>query len=269
MTKTDLNIHYSDRLDRGLSYGEACFETFRVIDGEVFGWKQHMSRLDTGLKSFGIVLSGSDFNSIREQVLCRAGEVASDARVRVTVSGGVAAWGLLRGNDLLPEVYIQCMPSVLSHQDMTLSTVAWPFSIQSKCAKFSSDYALTLRAMQHWKRDGLSDSETALICDKGRVLSSPTSNILIYREGVWYTPDESSGGVLPGVIRDAFISESLVECIDCPVSWLDDCEAIAITNSGSFVTPVNMVNGRELNREHQAFEALYQALRGKPGMAQL
>lgn len=269
MSKTDLNIRYSERLDRGLAYAEACFETFRVIDGEVFGWNRHMSRLTAGLEGFGIRLSESDLDSIREQVLYRAGEVASDALTRVTVTGGVTTWGLFRSHDLPPEIYIQCMPYVLPHQDMTLSSVEWPFSVQPKCAKFSSDYALTLRAMQQWQQDGLSEKESALVCKEGRVLSSTTSNILIYREGVWHTPDESGGGVLPGVIRNALISDSPVECCNCPVAWLDDCEAIAVTNSGLFIQPASMVNDRALNREHQAFEILYQALRGKPGMAEL
>lgn len=269
MTKTELNIHYSERLDRGLAYAEACFETFRVIDGEMFGWDRHMSRLATGLENFGIRLSEPDMDAIREQVLCRAGDVAGDALVRVTVTGGMAAWGLSRSNDLLPEVYIQFMPSALSHQDTILSTVEWPFSVQPKRAKFSSDYALTLRAMQQWQQNGLSENETPLICEKGKVLSTSTSNVLIYREGRWFTPDETGGGVLPGVIRDELISDALVESCNCPVAWLDDCEAIALTNSGFFVRPVSMVNGRAVNSKHQAFEMLYQALRGKSGVAEL
>ncbi|MES0370775.1 MAG: aminotransferase class IV [Mariprofundaceae bacterium] len=269
MTKTELNIHYSESLDRGLAYGEACFETFRVVDGEVFGWNRHMSRLSIGLRSFGISLSKSNSDSIRAHVLKKAGDVAADALVRVTVTGGVAEWGLPRSHDLLPEVHIQTMPYVLPHQDLILSTAEWPFSVQSKCAKFSSDYALTLRAMQLWQQDGLSVQETALICKEGRVLSTSTSNVLIYREDRWFTPDETGGGVLPGVIRDELISDALVESYNCPVDWLSDCEAIALTNSGFFIRPASMVNGRTVNSKHQAFDMLCQALRGKPGVAEL
>ncbi len=269
MTKTDLNIRISDRLDRGLAYGEACFETFRVIDGQVFGWPQHLSRLCKGLESFGISLSERDLELIRKQTFERAAEIADDALVRITVSGGVAEWGLLRSGDQQPEIYIQCMPYVAPYRKMALSAVEWPFAVQVRSAKFSSDYALTLRAMRQWRSEGLPGRVTPLICKNGRLLSTPTSNVLICRRGVWHTPDESHGGVLAGVIRNTLVTESVAEISDCSVVWLDDCEAIALTNSGFFIQPVSMVCGRRLNTEHQVFEKLCQVLRGKRGVPAL
>ena len=99
MTKIDLNIRYSDGLDRGLAYGEACFETFRVIDGEVFGWQQHLFRLMKGLDSFGISLSERDLELIRKSLFEQAAEVADDVLVRLTITGGVANRGLVRNRD--------------------------------------------------------------------------------------------------------------------------------------------------------------------------
>ncbi|MDX8403872.1 MAG: aminotransferase class IV [Mariprofundaceae bacterium] len=266
MTKTELNIHYSDKLDRGLAYGEACFETFRVIDGKVFDWQQHLSRLITGLESFGISLSEHHLELIQKQLLARTAEVADDALVRLTITGGSANWGLVRNRDQKPEVYIQCMPYVSQRHEAELSTVEWPYSLQAKIAKFSSDYALTLRAMQQWKHDGLPESKIPLICKNGQLLSTLTANLLIYRKGRWHTPDESCGGILPGVVRNALITNSLIEVSDCPITWLDDCDAIALTNSGFFIQPAGMVNGRALNTKQQLFETLYQAFKGKPGV---
>jgi 4-amino-4-deoxychorismate lyase len=269
VTKTDLNIHISGKLDRGLSYGESCFETFRVIDGNIFCWQQHVSRLAGGLKCFGIVLSDTDFESIHERVFHHAEEVSRDVLVRVTVTGGEAKWGLARNRDQQPEVYIQCLPSTSQGRETSISTVEWPFAIQAKTAKFTSDYALILRAMQSWNDGGLVEGVTPLVCKDGRVLSTLTSNVLIYRQGGWHTPDEASGGILPGIVRNELVAGGIIELSECPVPWLDDCEAVALSNSGFFVRPVSSVNGRALDRDYQIFESLYQALRGKPGVSGL
>ncbi len=273
MTKTDLNvqlnIQFSNVLDRGIGYGEACFETFRVIKGNVFALDQHFSRLADGLKSFGILLSKGNMESIRAQAIEHAAGIADDVLVKVTVTGGIAEWGLIRNKDQQPTVYIQCIPYIPKLQKLVLSTVEWPYATELKQAKFSSDYALSLRATKQWKDEGLSEEITPLICKNSLVLSGLTANVLLYREGVWYTPDGSNGGVLQGIIRNEFVAASVLTLSDCPVSWLDDCEAIGFTNSGVFIQPASMINGRKLNREHHAFEMLYQVLRDKPGMPKL
>jgi len=273
VTKTDLNVQLnvqlSNVLDRGIGYGEACFETFRVIEGEVFALDQHFSRLADGLQSFGILLSKGNMESIRAQAIEHAAGIADDVLVKVTVTGGIAEWGLIRNRDQQPEVYIQCMPYVPTFQKIMLSTVEWPYATELKQAKFSSDYALSLRATKQWEGEGLSEKMTPLICKNGLVLSGLTTNVLLYREGSWHTPDESNGGVLQGVVRNELVAASVLTLSDCPVLWLDDCEAIGFTNSGVFIQPASMVNSRKLNREHQAFEMLYQVLRDKPGMPKL
>ncbi len=42
--------------DRGLLYAEACFETFRVVNGAIFSWREHEKRLRLGLSLFGLAL---------------------------------------------------------------------------------------------------------------------------------------------------------------------------------------------------------------------
>jgi hypothetical protein len=44
---------------------------------------------------------------------------------------------------------------------------------------------------------------------------------------------------------------------------------MALTNSSFFVQPVNRIDDRELNVNHDAFEALYQPLRGEKGVPEL
>ncbi len=269
MTKSELNIHSVDRLDRGLAYGEACFETFRVIHESVFGWPEHMARLARGLKAFGIKGSMVDYDALYEQILGRAIEHGDDTLVRVTVTGGDASWGLLRNKSLKPEIYIQCMPFKPQEQEIHLSPREWPFSLQMKLAKQTCDYALTLQAMNRWQQEGLKQGDTPLICKDGRMLSTPTANLLLNVDGNWVTPDAEGGGVLNGTIREALLKSGVVKVADSPQSWMDDCEAMAVTNSGWFIRMVSTVEGRALSHETGLFESLYQILRGKPGVPSL
>lgn len=269
MTKTELKFHSVKQLDRGLAYGEACFETFRVIKGSVFAWAEHMARLSKGLAAFGFELGEPHFDACFKRVISHAELVGDDALVRMTVTGGNAAWGLQQGDTVEPEIYIQSIPYKLHDEKLHLESREWPFALQIKSAKMTSDYALILQAMYQWKQEGLKGDVTPLICKDGRMLSTPTANLLIYRDGFWYTPDAADGGVLVGILRKALLKAGVVEISDCPDSWLGDCEAMAVTNSGCFIRAISTVNGKVLNKEPNLFKPLYQALRGETGVPNL
>jgi len=269
VTKTELKIHTVDRLDRGLAYGEACFETFRVISGSVFGWSEHMTRLAKGLHAFGIDEGMVNCDTLYEQVLRCAKEHGSDVLVRVTVTGGSAAWGLQRSQSIEPEIYIQSMPFKQQEKEIHLSSREWPFALQVKASKQTCDYALTLQAMNVWQQEGLKQGDTPLICKGGGMLSTATANLLVYSAGFWYTPDAEGGGVLNGIVREALLKGGVVKASECPQSWIDDCEAMAVTNSGWFIRSVSSVNGRALSNEVSLFEPLYEVLRGESGVPNL
>ncbi len=268
MTKTELDIHFSEELDRGLAYGEACFETFRVIDGKSFGWTHHAARLRGGLAEFGIALSDEQLVSVYQQALRAAASSGGDALVRITVSGGLARWGL-RSASKGVDIYIQSQPYAAFGEPVVLQSVNWPFALKSRSAKFSSDYSDTLRACQLWRNEGMEASVMPLICSNGTILSTMTANVMIYYGGKWYTPGCESGGVLAGVIRNHLVTHAAVHVAGCPQIWTDRCEAMALTNSSFFVQPANSINGRELSVNHDAFEALYQPLRGEKGVPEL
>jgi branched-subunit amino acid aminotransferase/4-amino-4-deoxychorismate lyase len=268
VTKTELSIHFSEELDRGFAYGEACFETFRVIDGKSFGWPQHAARLASGLAEFGIGLSDEQLTSVYQQALKAAASSGGNALVRITVSGGLATWGL-RSASKGVDIYIQSQPYAPSGEPVVLQSVNWPFALKPRAAKFSSDYSDTLRAYQLWKNEGMEASIMPLICSDGTILSTMTANVMIYYDEKWYTPECESGGVLAGVIRNHLVTHAAVHVAGCPQIWVDQCEAMALTNSSFFVQPVNSIDGRELNVNHDAFEALYQPLRGEKGVPEL
>lgn len=253
MWQTGLSIE-----DRGFLYAEACFETFRVIRGEIFNWQEHVSRLGKGLACFGIDVP----EGLYEDCLKVAAGQGPDTLVRVTVTGGGGKWGLDPPDQRRCGVYFCVRPFTSPGKEISLQSAQWPFPIRSRLAKFTADYAESLKAMRLIR--GQLNHHDPLICDDMHVCSGLTANVLVYREQRWWTP--VGKGVLPGVIRGALLQSNAVCESVCPLSWLEDCEAMALCNSGFFILPVYQINGRVLSGPGSAFEVLYRSLAGRPGV---
>lgn len=247
-------------MDRGLLYAEACFETMRVIHGEVFDWPAHARRLAKGLAAFGLEVP----KGLKEQCLQAGAQVGDDAVVRLTVSGGTDAWGLLPGARRYPGVYIQARPYMPASQPIALCSATWPLPLRERPAKFTADYADTLRALVILRNAGLSTDAMPLICDARLVYSALAANLLLYRQGQWWTP--AGGPVMPGVVRQHLCGEGCATAVPCPRAWLHDCEALVLTNSVAFILTVASIDGRQLPPAGKHLLPLYQALHGRPGV---
>ena len=257
-----MQIILVEKMDRGLAYGESCFETFRVIDGQVFDWAGHWQRLECGLAEYGVRLPQGYGEEVLRASLREAAGLGSDVLVRLTISGGEANWGLATKASE-PVLYLQCMPYKRSSTAASLRLEFWPFPLKQKCAKFSSDYAETLRVLR-----GVADINV-LFEQGGLLLAAATANILLYRDGRWSTPS-AEVGVMPGRVRDFLIRSALLREEPCPVVWLEDCEAAAVCNSGLFIQPlayvVNIERVEPMDILHHAFEPLVDALQQQGGV---
>jgi len=256
------HMQFTNTLDRGLAYAESCFETWRVVHGHVFLMVKHQQRLQLAMGLLGWQVDDAVVEDWFNQASEAAMHAADDVLVRMTISAGEAAWGLLPQDVQDLEVYVQLMPSQ-KRSALQLQAVVWRFPRYEKLAKFTADYAMMLRAMQTWKAE-LARGQQPLLCQQGDIMHSLTANVLLYRQGQWWTPDGL--GILNGVVQGYLLAQGVLQACVCPTSWLDDCEAMACCNSGVFVQPVASINGRNLNIEHVAFAALYAALAPKKGV---
>lgn len=253
-------------MDRGVAYAESCFETFRVINGEIFSWPDHVARLQRGLAEFGISLSEKELDLLHVACLDAAAKQGSDAMVRLTVTGGESNWGLLAGKRV-PKAYVQAMAYQRSSDPVCLALKEWPFPPKMRMAKFTADYSDTLRALK-----GSADVNVLFGCE-GRLLGAATANVLIYRRNYWCTP-VIGPGVLPGIVCAHLLDAGLLKEADCPTSWLEGCEAMALTNSGFFLRPVTAVMGEETGKlnydaAHPAFKQLVESLVNEPGTPEI
>jgi len=247
--------------DRGLLYAEACFETFRVIHGTIFNWREHEARLRRGLEIFGLECP----DGLKKLCVVEADRAASDALVRVTVTGGDAPRGLLPECGRKTGVYIQAWPYEARTEGIHLRTVLWPLPLYPRPAKLTADYAQTIRGLHELEDKGLlAKGEEALVCDAEMLYSAPTSNIMLFMDGTWMTPNADS--VVPGVVRHTLIEYGVVRACPCPHALAEACEAIALTNSGWFIRPVATINGRTLRMHGAPFEQLVAVLTGQAGI---
>ncbi|MDX8382453.1 MAG: aminotransferase class IV [Ghiorsea sp.] len=257
---TDISIHHINKMDRGLAYAEACFETFRVIHGDIFCWRQHWQRLTLGLEELGIALDKKHERLILQSCLAAAKKEADDCLVRLTVSGGEADWGLLQSAQ--PSVSLQTMPFKATQTPFTAIPIAYPFALLPKVAKFTADYAQTLRAIQVWQSP---NPMLNILCHDGHVIGGLTANVVLFSQGKWQTPQGI--GVLPGVVRQFLLKKKLIHATKCPVSMLSTCEAMVLINSGTFLTIVHSIRGRKLYTKHPAISALKTALQQEKGVS--
>jgi len=255
---SSLEIITVDKMDRGLAYAEACFETFRVIHGEIFSWDAHAERLQRGMHAFGLGLSDDALLQLQQACIKAAG--GKDMLVRLTLSTGVADWGMFSPAQQ-PVARIQAMPYQLPAEPLRLQLLDWPSAPNDRIAKYTSDYATTLRVLQ--------GRHSVLFSRNGYLISAATANVMLFRDNRWWTP-ELAPGVLPGVIRHHLISVGLVQEGPCPVVWLDDCAAMAVTASSFFVRPVAGMQGTGCDRllvDH--CDILKQAVCGHSGVPEV
>lgn len=250
-----MKIETITEMDRGLAYAEACFETFRVINGEIFNWPAHAARLRRGLDAFSLTVS--DAQTERMHAACLQAAAGTDALVRLTVSGGDASWGLFTSADAI-SARIQVIPY---HDDAilpVLKVMEWSSPPIHRMAKFTADYASTLRVLRGERH--------ALFVHQQQLVSAATANVMIFRHGQWWTP-ALDAGVLPGVIRQHLIASGVVREGVCPARWLDDCDALALTASSFFVRPVAGIRREQRSCDLVDLSAgLKQSLYGMPGV---
>ncbi len=252
---SDVMVHHYTDCDRGLMYAEACFETVRVWHGQVYAWAQHERRLQQGLATFGLSMP----KHLYAQVCAAAEPYGKDVMVRLTLTGGRAAWGLQQRAEH-PALFLQAQ-AYTARAAPRLRTCVWPFPVKKKLAKFTADYAETLRACH---QAALAADEQALFHRHAHVLATATSNILFFHQGQWKTP--AGDGVLPGVIRAALLNAGLLTACACPMNVLLEAEAIAVCNSLVFVQAITHIDGQERLCDQQAVKQLWDVFHAAKGV---
>ncbi len=235
--------------DRGLLYGDGVFETIRVVGRKCIRLDKHLARLASGAGVLGIgdlpdnrtlinaILSVIDANNL------------SDARVRLTVTRGVASGvGLLSEVRSAPTVAITAVDLPRDEPKparVVVSRVARRDERSPLSSIKSLNYLPNILALQEARRLGADDA--ILLNMKGSVAEATVGNLFLVIGSKLITPSLDQG-VLPGTVRQAVLELAPrlgLEVVERPVECeeLTQAEEVFYTNAIQLIRSVCEVDG--------------------------
>jgi branched-chain amino acid aminotransferase len=185
--------------DHGLLTGDGVFETLRVYRGEPYCWRRHYERLARSASGLGLAVPPSE--ALRRAAL----EVIdanglTDARLRVTLTGGPSPLGSERGR-VTPTLILAAseLPPPGPATPLPVVTVPWPRNERGALAGLKTiSYGENVRALAVAKEAGA--GEAIFANTRGELCEGTGTNVFVVTAGVLRTPPEESGCLL-GVTR--------------------------------------------------------------------
>lgn len=169
--------------DAAFQHGVGLFETVRAYDGQVFRLEDHLDRLSSSARDLGLVLDrdAKQFGKAIGRVL-KANQL-TDARIRLTVTGGSVRLGIHTGAQGPPTVLITAGPMQPYQQDYYLKGMT----------VLVSDYRVS-------PQDPVARHKT--ICYLPRLAALKVAQQAQVGEAIWFTTD---GYVAEGCISNMFM----------------------------------------------------------------
>jgi branched-chain amino acid aminotransferase len=234
-------------LDHGLVVGDGVFETLRVYHGVPFAWTRHLARLKVSAEGLGLELP--DITRLRaaaDAVL--DANALTEARLRITVTGGIAPPGSGRGSEA-PTVFL--LASAIDPPAASVDVVIAPWTRNENGALAglkTISYASNVRALAYARER--SAGEAVFANTRGNLCEATGSNVFLVRDGVLATPPASAGCLL-GVTRALVLdlaARSGIETAerDVPIDLLADSDEAFLSSTTREVQPIARVDGRRL-----------------------
>lgn len=234
--------------DHGLLVGDGVFETLRTYDGVPFAWRRHDERLRRSADGLGLTVPPSaDLRAAAEAVL--AANRLTDARLRITVTGGPSPLGSERG-DAPPTVIVAASPLGPPGPPAAVVTVPWCRNERGATTGLKTiSYAENVRALA-WAR-ARGGEEAIFANTRGDLCEATGSNVFVVHGGVLRTPPASSG-CLEGVTR-ALLLELAARLgipteaeVPLPLDALVRADEAFLSSSTREVQPIATVDGTPL-----------------------
>ena len=234
-------------LDHGLVVGDGVFETLRVYGGVPFAWTRHLARLRASADGLGLELP--DLTELRNasDTVLRASSL-TEARLRITVTGGIAPPGSGRG-DAPPTAFLLAFPIEPAASSVDVVVAPWTRNENGALAGLKTiSYAANVRALAYARER--SAGEAIFANTRGNLCEATGSNVFLVRAGVLITPPASAGCLL-GVTRALVLelaqqSGIPVKEIDVAVGDLARSDEAFLSSTTREVQPIAHVDGQPL-----------------------
>jgi branched-chain amino acid aminotransferase len=229
--------------DMAVLRGYGVFDFMRTYNKKPFYLKEHIDRFFNSASLVGLVLpcTKEELFSIVMETLNK--NDYDESNVRIVFTGGISPDSVSPAN--LGKLMVMVTPK---HE-----LPAWWYEkgvkiITNNVERYipeakSTNYMNAVLTQQDAKKAGA--VESVYVDRDGRVLEGTTTNIFLYIEGKWITPDR---GILPGITRsvvlDLMNDKFEVELRDLSRGDISRAEEILITASNKEVVPVIQVEDR-------------------------
>jgi branched-chain amino acid aminotransferase len=229
--------------DHGLVTGDGVFETVKVAGGVPFALSRHLARL--GRSAAGLGLAEPDLEQIRGGALAviEASGRPELARMRITVTGGIAPLGSERGDSPLTAIVaLGEMHAPAPWVDVT--TVPWPRNEHGALSGLkTTSYGENVRALAYATSHG--GSEAIFANTAGNLCEGTGTNVFVVSDGRLLTPPLPAG-CLAGVTRALVIEWSGAAEQDLPLAALAGADEAFLTGTTRDVQPIRSVDGQVL-----------------------
>ena len=226
--------------DHGLVVGDGVFETIKVTDGVPFALTRHLKRLSRSATGLG--LPEPDLDQIRAgaQEIIDASPGIPLARLRITVTGGIAPLGSERGGSPVTAI-VAIAEQKRPTASVDVVVVPWPRNEHGALAGLkTTSYGENVRALAYAAEHG--GSEAIFANTAGSLCEGTGTNVFIVSGGRLVTPPLSAG-CLAGVTRALVIEWAGADEEDVPVAALEAAEEAFLTGTTRDVQPIRSVNG--------------------------
>lgn len=242
--------------DRGLQFGDGCYEWIRVFHGHPFALSYHVDRLYRSMRLLGIrpVTAPDEFTEIVEVVIEETGVTEGYVKIIVTRGEGDHDFTIPSRNALRPNVLVYAKPidldAIAKVQD-GVKCVTMADDRGHHCDILSLNQLNNMMARAEAQKKGCYDA----IFLKGDFLTEAShSNVCIVKAGVIWTPAKNEY-MIPGITRSLVLSRVAptagVTSIDDgadPVRLTDmmNAEEVFLTNTQDGIIPVLSIDGKPI-----------------------
>lgn len=235
--------------DRGLLYGDGCFEVLRTWDGVARDLDAHLDRLYE--TAAFLQLKTMDRTRLVEAVyrtIAAAGP--AEHRLRIVLTRGPGGLGARLAELGAGATIVMVEPLPAQPEEVALAVVDYPLARRTGPGHKTLAYLDHVLAKELARVRGADDA-VRLDAD-GHAIEGATCNLFVVHGGAVVTPPVD-GGALPGIVRGrvlALCAKAAIRTVARPLGLRDlrSADELFVTSSLRGVVPVTQLDGVPLDR---------------------
>jgi branched-chain amino acid aminotransferase len=244
----DDNALYLNGKNRGLLYGDALFETLRVVNGKIIFWEDHYLSLMSSMRILRMEIPMSFTMEFLEEQILKAvptGAESNSARIRITVFRNKGGSYKPESNEVsyIIDADLLTNPYYFLNEDSYEVELFKDFTISKNMLSNlkTTNRILNVVGSVYAKENGYNNC--LLLNDSKSVTEALNGNIFLVKNNVLKTPPLEDGcikGIVRKKILDILNKIDTYECQEISISpfELQQADELFITNSVIGIQPI-------------------------------